>query len=79
MVQRFCTVTRGIKILVNRMQLIKLFEIGRIRQMEVRNRIVMSPMLSHYGNNEGFVTERIKNHYESSVRGCVGMAIGLNQ
>ena len=57
------------------MRFTKLFEPGRIGQMELRNRIVMSPMISKYGSPEGFVTERVKNYIEARARGGVGLII----
>ncbi len=57
------------------MQFTRLFEPGQIGQMKLRNRIVMPPMVSRYGNRDGFVTERLKNYYEARARGGVGLVI----
>jgi len=56
-------------------QFTKLFEPGRIGQMEIKNRIVMAPMVLQYGSTESFVNERIKNYFEARARGGVGLII----
>jgi len=48
------------------------FQIGR---MELRNRIVMAPVTTQYGSEEGYVTERTKGHYETRARGGAGLLI----
>ena len=53
----------------------RLWEPFRIGQMELRNRIVMPPMGTNYANEEGYVTERLKNYYEARARGGVGLII----
>src|SRR4030042_1616259 len=52
-----------------------LWEPFRIRQMELKNRIVMPPMATRYGSEEGYVTERTKNYYEARARGGAGLII----
>ena len=52
-----------------------LWEPFRIGQMELRNRIVMPAMLTRYGSEEGYVTERTKNYYEARARGGAGLII----
>jgi 2,4-dienoyl-CoA reductase-like NADH-dependent reductase (Old Yellow Enzyme family)/thioredoxin reductase len=46
----------------------RLFEPIRIGGVELRNRIVMLPMETSYGSEEGFVTERIKAYYDARAR-----------
>ena len=53
----------------------RLLEPYRIGQMELRNRIVMPPMVTRYGNKEGNVTERTKNYYEARARGGAALLI----
>jgi 2,4-dienoyl-CoA reductase-like NADH-dependent reductase (Old Yellow Enzyme family)/thioredoxin reductase len=43
--------------------------------MELRNRIVMPPVATQYGSEEGYVTERTKNHYEARARGGAALII----
>jgi 2,4-dienoyl-CoA reductase-like NADH-dependent reductase (Old Yellow Enzyme family)/thioredoxin reductase len=43
--------------------------------MELRNRIVMAPVTTSYGSAEGYVTERMKGHYEARARGGAGLLI----
>ncbi len=50
----------------------KHFQLG---QMELRNRIVLPPMVTEYGSEEGYVTERIKNYYEARARGGAALII----
>ena len=52
-----------------------LWEPSRIGQMELRNRIVMPPMVTQYGNEDGYVTERSKNYYEARARGGAALII----
>jgi len=48
------------------------FQIG---QMELKNRIVMAPVTTQYGSEEGYVTARAKSHYERRARGGAGLLI----
>jgi 2,4-dienoyl-CoA reductase-like NADH-dependent reductase (Old Yellow Enzyme family)/thioredoxin reductase len=43
--------------------------------MELRNRIVMAPMVTQYGDIKGYVTERTKNYYEARAIGGAGLII----
>ena len=43
--------------------------------MELRNRIVMPPMVTQYGSEEGYVTERTKNYYEARAQGGAALLI----
>ena len=53
----------------------KLFEPGKIGGLEVKNRIVMPPMVRNYATSTGRVSERYKKHIESIARGGVGLML----
>lgn len=53
----------------------QLFQPGRIGPLEVKNRIVLPPMLMGYGSEDGFVTERAKDYYAARARGGAGLVI----
>lgn len=46
-----------------------------IGQMELKNRVVIPPMVTQYASKEGYVTERIKNYYEARARGGAALII----
>jgi len=48
---------------------------GNIGSLELRNRIVMSPMGSNLAERDGQLGERIKRYYEERARGGVGLII----
>jgi 2,4-dienoyl-CoA reductase (NADPH2) len=48
---------------------------GRIGSLELRNRIVMSPMGSNLAERDGHIGERIKRYYEERARGGAGLII----
>ncbi len=50
-----------------------LFQPGVIRSLEVRNRIIASPMERNYCTSEGRVTQRYIDYLEARARGGVGM------
>lgn len=52
-----------------------LFKPIRIRNLELKNRIVMAPMATHFATKDGYVTERLKNYYVERARGGVGMIV----
>ncbi|MFH1481365.1 MAG: NAD(P)/FAD-dependent oxidoreductase, partial [Pseudomonadota bacterium] len=58
-----------------KLKLQKVFEPTRIGQMELKNRLVCPPMVRDYGTQEGFVTQRSLDHYETMAKGGVGMII----
>ncbi|MAG15380.1 MAG: NADH:flavin oxidoreductase [Dehalococcoidales bacterium] len=43
--------------------------------MDLKNRIVMPPMVTRYGSENGFVTERTRNYYEARARGGAALLI----
>jgi NADPH2 dehydrogenase len=52
-----------------------LFSPGRIGSLEVRNRIVMSPMQQYRGDNDGHATAYHIHHYARPARGGVGLVM----
>jgi len=50
-----------------------LFTPIRIGSLELKNRIVMAPMATHYADESGAVTERLKNYYAERARGGAGL------
>ncbi len=53
----------------------KLFEPTRIGRMELRNRIVMPPMVTNFANTDGTVSETTKNYYAARAKGGAGLII----
>ncbi len=53
----------------------KLLESFRIGRMELKNRLVMPPMVTRYASDDGFITERTRNYYEARARGGAGLII----
>ncbi len=47
----------------------------RLGSLELRNRIVMPPMVTSYGSEDGLVTEQLKGYYAARSRGGVGLVI----
>ena len=52
-----------------------LLQPGRIGTLELRNRIVMSPMGSNFAEDDGYCGERIQAYYEARARGGAGLLI----
>jgi 2,4-dienoyl-CoA reductase-like NADH-dependent reductase (Old Yellow Enzyme family) len=50
-----------------------LFTPIRIGSLELKNRIVMAPMATHYADETGTVTERLRNYYAERARGGAGL------
>jgi len=48
---------------------------GRIGSLELRNRIVMTPMGSNLAEPNGHVGERSRNYYEARAKGGIGLII----
>jgi 2,4-dienoyl-CoA reductase-like NADH-dependent reductase (Old Yellow Enzyme family)/thioredoxin reductase len=48
---------------------------GRIGSLQLRNRIIMSPMGSNLAEKDGHLGERIKRYYEERARGGAGLII----
>jgi len=53
---------------------IKLLEPFKLGQVELKNRIVLAPMVRNYGR-DGYVTEQSKLHYEEIAKGGTGLLI----
>lgn len=53
----------------------KLFEPTWIGRMELRNRIIMPPMVTNFANMDGSVSETTKHYYTARARGGVGLII----
>ncbi len=53
----------------------RLWEPFHIGRMELKNRVVMPPMVTRYASDDGFVTERTKDYYEARARGGAGLII----
>jgi len=53
----------------------KLFEPGRIGQMELKNRIMMAATGTSLEREDGFVDDRIQNYYEERAKGGVGLIV----
>lgn len=53
----------------------KLFEPMKIGKVEIKNRIVMSPMLMGFGQFDGTVTEKMADYYEERAKGGTGLII----
>jgi len=52
-----------------------LLQPGRIGRLELRNRIVMTPMGSNFAEADGHCTERIQAYYEARAKGGAGLLI----
>jgi len=52
-----------------------LFEPINIGNLELKNRIVMPPMATHFATKEGYVTQRQIDYYVQRAKGGVGMII----
>jgi 2,4-dienoyl-CoA reductase-like NADH-dependent reductase (Old Yellow Enzyme family)/NADPH-dependent 2,4-dienoyl-CoA reductase/sulfur reductase-like enzyme len=56
-------------------KLTKLFEPGKIGTMRIKNRIVMSPMITDYADEEGYVTQKLIDYLAERAKGGVGLII----
>lgn len=56
----------------------KLFEKAALGPLEIRNRIIMPPMATLFGNRDGTVSERLLGYYARRARGGAGMIIVEN-
>jgi len=54
-------------------QLAKLFEPGRIGRLQLKNRIIMPPMVPRYVNQDGTISERMLDYYGERARGGCAM------
>jgi 2,4-dienoyl-CoA reductase (NADPH2) len=51
----------------------RLFSPINIGIMEVKNRIVMSPMHTDYGNDDGTISDRLRDYHVARAKGGVGL------
>jgi 2,4-dienoyl-CoA reductase-like NADH-dependent reductase (Old Yellow Enzyme family)/thioredoxin reductase len=56
-------------------KLTKLFETGRIGEMELRNRLIMAPMGTFTADRDGYITQQTIDHYVERAKGGVGLII----
>ncbi len=57
------------------LQFPRLFEPFHLGHLELKNRIVMPPMVTNYGSVDGFVTTQLKDYYAARAQGGVGLII----
>lgn len=57
------------------MQFENLFSTGKIGTMEVKNRLIVPPMLTEYADPDGSLTERYIRYYEEKAKGGWGLII----
>jgi 2,4-dienoyl-CoA reductase-like NADH-dependent reductase (Old Yellow Enzyme family)/thioredoxin reductase len=50
-----------------------LFKPGKIGSMEIKNRIIMAPMITEYADVDGYVTQRLIDYYAERAKGGVGL------
>lgn len=53
----------------------KIFESGKIGNLEIKNRMVVPPMLTEYANVDGSINERFIRYYEEKAIGGFGLII----
>jgi 2,4-dienoyl-CoA reductase-like NADH-dependent reductase (Old Yellow Enzyme family)/thioredoxin reductase len=53
----------------------KLFEPGRIGKLNLKNRIIMPPIGTHYTDEKGEITDRMLAYYRERARGGCGLVI----
>lgn len=53
----------------------KLFSPIKIGNIEIKNRVVMAPMLMDFGRFDGRTTEQLMNYYEERAKGGTGLII----
>ena len=51
----------------------KLFESLKIGELTLRNRIVMAPMATNFGSDDGYVTDRMISYYGERAKGGAGL------
>jgi len=65
----------SIKVDMKREKMGKLFEPLKIGNLELKNRIVMAPMVTQFTNVDGTVSDRMVEYYARRARGGVGLVI----
>ena len=56
-------------------QFTKLFELGMMGKVELKNRIIMAPCGTHYSSHYGFVTEQQLAYYGERAKGGAGLIV----
>ena len=51
----------------------KLFEPGEIGKLQLKNRIIMAPMLTRYTTEDGGITDQMIDYYVERARGGCGL------
>ena len=51
----------------------KLFKKIKIKNVEIKNRLIMAPMATRFASFNGKVTERLIRYYEERAKGGVGL------
>ncbi len=59
----------------NKQPFSKLFEPARIGTMELKNRVVMVPLMTNFADEQGYVTQRLTDYYEERAKGGAGLII----
>lgn len=57
------------------MELRKVFESIKVKNVEIPNRIAFPPINANYADKKGFVTQRVINFYENIAKGGAGLCI----
>jgi len=57
------------------MEIKRLMQPYRLKNMELRNRIVMAPMLSRLCDPNGVVSQKLIDYYTARAEGGVGLII----
>ncbi len=57
------------------MEFRKIFQGGRIGAMELKNRVVLAPMVRNWADEAGMVTQRMIEHYAAIAAGGMGMLL----
>ena len=58
------------------MKLEKLFEPGNIGKIEIKNRIIMSPMGTISHNPDSSLKDEVADYYDERAKGGVGLIMG---
>lgn len=53
----------------------RLFESGRIGKLQLKNRIILAPVLTLYANEDGSVSEQMIDYYAERARGGCGLVV----
>lgn len=56
-------------------QFTKLFESGEIGKLQLKNRIILAPVLTLYANEDGSVSEQMIDYYVERARGGCGLVV----